>query len=57
MVNSTVRRENNFPTGKLLALSIIGILIFRSTHLLAPPRCKGCGSKKEELRTKIKKVK
>ena len=52
MVNSIVRRENNFPTGKLLALSIIGILIFADTHLLAPPRCKGCGSKKEEYEQK-----
>ena len=58
MVNSTVRRENNFPTGKLLALSIIGILIFAALISLPLLDAKDAEAKKKSTnknkKTKVK---
>ena len=56
MVNSIVRRENNFPTGKLLAISIIGILIFAALISLPLLDAKDAEAKRR-ARTKIRKLK
>ena len=57
MVNSIVRRENNFPTGKLLALSIIGILIFLAQIPSPCPSSMQRMRKQRRVRNKNKKTK